>query len=74
MLNYTDFDGKNEQFKNDAEEIEFILDNLSSFVNLKSLAIAVNLYISDMTSFAALNKVYQTFFGIKPPTRACVQL
>ena len=32
----------------------------------------INLYLADMNEFAAVNAVYNTFFGPSPPTRACV--
>lgn len=32
----------------------------------------INLYLSSMSLFPAVNAVYNTFFGPSPPTRACV--
>ena len=32
----------------------------------------INLHLADMNEFAAVNAVYNTFFGPSPPTRACV--
>lgn len=36
-------------------------------------AIAVSLYISDMSQFSSLNEKYKLHFSHKPPVRACVQ-
>ncbi|HYO83207.1 MAG TPA: RidA family protein [Bryobacteraceae bacterium] len=35
--------------------------------------VATNVYIDDLDEFAAMNKVYATFFGPVPPTRTTVQ-
>lgn len=32
----------------------------------------INLFLRSMSDFPAVNKVYSTFFGSSPPTRACV--
>jgi len=34
----------------------------------------VNLYVTDMSLFSNMNKIYCQFFGYNPPSRACVQI
>ena len=44
-----------------------------SQVNAELTAVAhINLYLSSMSLFPAVNAIYNTFFGPSPPTRACV--
>jgi diphthine-ammonia ligase len=38
---------------------------------LTSIA-SISLFLSSMDLFPAVNAVYKTFFGVNPPTRACV--
>lgn len=63
----------------EAEELRAIFDQLNSYLsnygmNLKNNALAINLFITDMSKFPDLNNVYKQYFGLKPPTRACVAL
>ncbi|XP_076099990.1 uncharacterized protein LOC143069310 isoform X2 [Mytilus galloprovincialis] len=34
----------------------------------------INLYISDMNDFGAINDIYKKYFGLNPPARVCVQV
>lgn len=45
-------------------------DNKSNFENVTKL----NIYITDMNNFAAVNEVYTTFFTSYYPARTCVQV
>jgi enamine deaminase RidA (YjgF/YER057c/UK114 family) len=60
-----------------AGTIRQALDSLKQdlLVNGSSLeqAVAVNVYMDDMDQFAAMNKVYATYFGKVAPTRTTVQ-
>eukprot|EP00347_Sterkiella_histriomuscorum_P002612 403367470 len=58
----------NEQFIQTANH----LTSLS--MSLSRNTLKVTLYIADMSQFVQLNKVYQQYFGLKPPVRVCVEL
>ena len=36
--------------------------------------IAVSLYLTDLTEFALVNKVYVEHFGLMPPVRVCIEI
>src|SRR5882724_7399755 len=56
----------------------FQIDSTISIVHLAKYSLElscianVNLLISSMELFPAINKVYASLFGISPPARACV--
>lgn len=67
------------EFADAESKFEALLDKheqllYASEMSLKGNAIAVSLYIPDMTKFVPLNKRYAARFGLRPPVRVCVQL
>lgn len=57
-----------------AEQVKEILTFLSEKVDLKSQAFGVKLFVPDIKKFAEVNTEYKEFFGLKPPTRSCLEL
>eukprot|EP00351_Strombidinopsis_sp_SopsisLIS2011_P000979 CAMPEP_0116874714 /NCGR_PEP_ID=MMETSP0463-20121206/6250_1 /TAXON_ID=181622 /ORGANISM="Strombidinopsis sp, Strain SopsisLIS2011" /LENGTH=111 /DNA_ID=CAMNT_0004518783 /DNA_START=1056 /DNA_END=1391 /DNA_ORIENTATION=+ len=56
-----------------------ILDHLQSELQkrgmtLRENAIQVAFYVPDMATFAPLNAIYVTYFGLMPPVRVCVEI
>jgi len=41
---------------------------------LKSKAVKIVLYLTDMSEFKEINTIYKNYFGLKPPVRVCVEL
>ncbi len=59
------------------EQTEQVLKNLSAVLeaagsSLESV-LKTTVFLADMQEFAAMNRVYATFFGDKPPARATVE-
>ncbi|KAI0269129.1 hypothetical protein BC834DRAFT_922815 [Gloeopeniophorella convolvens] len=57
-------------------EVRECFDTLQRCLHEHSLSLSqltnINIFISDMKDFAAINAVYATYFGVSPPARACV--
>lgn len=53
------------------ENVKAILENSGS--SLEKVA-KVNIFISDMNNFAALNEVYSEYFSDHKPARSCVEV
>lgn len=55
-----------------------VLDNLKAIVTAAGLrledVVKCTVYLANMDDFAAMNAVYQEFFGRAPPARAAVQV
>mmetsp|Transcript_76099 Transcript_76099/g.105200 ORF Transcript_76099/g.105200 Transcript_76099/m.105200 type:complete len:113 (-) Transcript_76099:515-853(-) len=43
-------------------------------MTLRDNAIQVAFYVPDMKTFAPLNAIYVSYFGLKPPVRVCVEI
>ncbi|EME26378.1 Diphthine--ammonia ligase [Galdieria sulphuraria] len=68
-----------EDKKNVSEEMKNILDDLEQSLKECSLTrkdiFYCQLYLSDMSDFVSVNKVYASYFGTEePPARACVEV
>ncbi|PWN87135.1 hypothetical protein FA10DRAFT_256461 [Acaromyces ingoldii] len=61
-----------------AEEFRNAFDKLLSVLQAEGLSSAhlahINVYLSNQSYFAQMNKVYSTLFGADPPSRACIAL
>lgn len=59
-----------------ARQTEHCFDNLFSMLKAASLTeanvVKVNVYLTDMENFSAMNEVYKTYFSIPYPARTCV--
>ncbi|ORX92572.1 hypothetical protein K493DRAFT_263323 [Basidiobolus meristosporus CBS 931.73] len=60
------------------EETELCMKDIQEQLVSRKLSLGdiatVNVYVDDMASFAQVNQAYKRYFGINPPSRACVQL
>jgi len=58
------------------QELRQALDNLTAVLEAAGLTTAnivkTTIFLSSMSHFAAVNEVYQTFFGTEPPARSTV--
>jgi 2-iminobutanoate/2-iminopropanoate deaminase len=61
--------GIEEQARQAMENLKRVLD--AAGASLKDL-VKVTIYLVDMGDFAAVNKVYGSYFDLDPPARACV--
>lgn len=43
-------------------------------ITFKDHVVSVSLYLTDMSEFSEVNEVYKKFFGLKPPTRVCIEI
>lgn len=64
--------------KTAAEQAKFALDNIQTILqglnsDLENV-IKVNIYLTDMDSFAQVNEVYSQYFKDKCPARSCVEV
>ena len=57
--------------KQSLENVKTILENSGS--SLEQVA-KVNIFISDMNNFAAVNEVYAEYFSTHKPARSCVEV
>lgn len=57
--------------KQSLENVKTILENSGS--SLEKVA-KVNIFISDMNNFAAVNEVYAEYFSTHKPARSCVEV
>ncbi len=55
------------------QALEGLGNDLKSAGASLGLAVASNVYIEDLDQFAAMNKLYATYFGVVAPTRTTVQ-
>ena len=60
------------------EQTKRVMDNLSAVLAgngmTMSNVVSTTVYLRDLNDFAAMNKVYGTYFGTNPPARATVQV
>ncbi len=61
--------GIEEQVRQAMENLKRVL--AAAGASLKDL-VKVTIYLTDMGDFAAVNKVYGSYFDLDPPARACV--
>lgn len=61
--------GIEEQTRRAMENLKRVLS--AAGADLKDL-VKVTIYLADMDDFAAVNKVYGSYFDLAPPARACV--
>ncbi len=64
--------------KTAAEQAKFALDNIQTILqglnsDLENV-IKVNIYLTDMDSFAQVNEVYSQYFKDRYPARSCVEV
>ncbi len=64
--------------KTAAEQAKFALDNIQTILqglnsDLENV-IKVNIYLTDMDSFAQVNEVYSQYFKDRCPARSCVEV
>jgi 2-iminobutanoate/2-iminopropanoate deaminase len=59
-----------------AEQTELILRNIETILETAGTNLArvvkTNVYLTDINDFAAMNKVYATFFASEPPARTTI--
>ena len=60
------------------EETEWVLKNLEAILKADGMSLAhvikTTVYLTDLGEFARVNQVYEKFFGVTKPARACVQV
>ena len=60
------------------EQTKRVMDNLAAVLAANGMSMAnvvsTTVYLRDLNDFAAMNKVYGTYFGANPPARATVQV
>lgn len=60
------------------EQTKRVMDNLAAVLAANGMSMAnvvsTTVYLRDLNDFAAMNKVYGTYFGTNPPARATVQV
>lgn len=60
------------------EQTEQSLNNVKNILEANGLTMAnvikTSVFLADLSDFAAMNKVYETFFKAPFPTRSCVQV
>jgi len=72
LISVLDYELSPTEFDSDASELEAILTRVSP--ELKKDCYSLQLFISDMAQFPAINACYRNHFGRQPPVRVCVAL
>jgi 2-iminobutanoate/2-iminopropanoate deaminase len=60
------------------EETEWVLKNLEAILKADGMSLAhvikTTVYLTDLGEFARVNQIYEKYFGVTKPARACVQV
>jgi len=60
------------------QETELTLKNVEAILQAENLTldhvVKATVYLADMNDFARMNQVYEKFFALSKPARACVQV
>ncbi|KAI6653256.1 Diphthine-ammonia ligase [Oopsacas minuta] len=61
-----------------AKGVKNMMQQIGSILNQNQLnfshIIHTNLFLSEMNNYAIINKIYSSYFSIKPPSRVCLQI